>query len=73
MAQPNLQTLSNAIGTTAHEPALIPNLPSLNVAGQLLEIQQTLQKIQQHLAEIRQEQAQMRQEQVQMRQEISRS
>ena len=73
MAQPNFQTLSNAFGAAGHELALMPNLPALNVAEQLQQIQQTLQQMQQQLVGMRQEQGQIRLEQGQIRQEILRS
>ncbi|GES85539.1 hypothetical protein RCL_jg6553.t1 [Rhizophagus clarus] len=49
MAQPNFNNLSQALQTASQETALIPNMPNLNVAQQLVRIQATLVNIQNSL------------------------
>jgi hypothetical protein len=44
MAQPNFQNISDALVTAGREFALMPNVPVINIGGQLLQIQQTLQQ-----------------------------
>jgi hypothetical protein len=47
MAQPNFQNRANAARASADELELIPNLPSVNLGEQMLQIQETLREMQQ--------------------------
>jgi hypothetical protein len=73
MAQPNFQILSDAAAASAQQLALMPNLPAVNLGGQLLQIQRTLQEMQQTMQQQGQQLVQQGQQLEQIRQEISRS
>ena len=68
MAQPNLQTLFNALVTVGHEVALLPNLPAVDVAGQLQLMQQ---QIQQNHQQMQQMQQQMQRNQQEIQQQLA--
>jgi hypothetical protein len=67
------QILSDAAAASAQQLALMPNLPAVNLGGQLLQIQRTLQEMQQTMQQQGQQLVQQGQQLVQIRQEISRS